>query len=186
MNLSNPFTEEYFELKQMVLSSDMPWFFHDTTVQHDKYNFPFYSHVVQERCKTPDDNPVVKSPHLYELSVKVVNQILEFNNYKCFKIYRINFNATQSNPTTSSPHVDHFFSHKVMLVYFSKNCGGETLIFAEEYPKYFNQYDKITLKHVVSPVEDSIIEFNGLNYHCHSSPSVGNRRVVMVVTYECT
>ena len=43
MNLSNPFTEEYFELKQMVLSSDMPWFFHDTTVQHDKYNFPFYS-----------------------------------------------------------------------------------------------------------------------------------------------
>ena len=178
-------TKEYLLLKDKALSFDVPWFYHETTVKDQKYNFPFYSHVIQTRSKNPED-PVVSNSPLFDISTTVVKQILEYNNISCSKIYRINLNATHSNFTTSSPHVDHFFPHQVLLIYLSENSGGETLVFNERYPKFFNQYDKITLDKIYPSVQNSVITFDGLKYHCHTSPVIGKQRVVLVATYDTT
>ena len=73
-----------------------------------------------------------------------------------------------------------------MLVYFSPNNGGNTFIFKDKYPTNFMNYNMMEIEKSFNPDEDSILSFDGLKYHCQGSPSSGNRRVVMVATYEST
>ena len=171
-------------MKQKVLSQDFPWFYYQNTIKDDFFDFPFYSHVVQMRSRTVNDTPDIRSPPLYDLTKKVIEQILNFNGICLSKIYRINFNSTHSTEKTSSPHVDHFFPHNVLLVYLSQNYGGDTLLFKQKYPEYFMEYNKITLSDTFSPDEDRAITFDGLRYHCQTSPRLNKRRVVMVATYD--
>ena len=58
--LKNPLTDEYYQLKNLVLGSDFPWF-HE---KNQKDNFYFYSHVFLERPNEKSLFPAVRSEYV--------------------------------------------------------------------------------------------------------------------------
>lgn len=169
--LKNPLTENYFALKQQVLSKTFPWFYFQYSTENTKIegftDVPFYSHTILERPGEGNLHPKVTSSYS-DLVDNVLKEILEFNSIEINCFFRINFNCSHyfdGNPTI--PHFDHNFSHKNLLIYFNE-CQGDTFLYDEETYKF-------------SPKEDSIISFEGL--HGSGQPLLGQRRIVMVATY---
>ena len=165
-------TDNYFELKSLVLGQDFPWF-HVSHALVGRYsqgqtnvnNFSFFSHVFLDRPEFKKYS-VPKSPHI-ELFSHVLEQIFECNNLSASLVYRMNANAVDPQPLAPShtiSHVDHDFPHMNMLIYLT-DAGGETVANVAEYHE---------------PIEDDIVIFSG--YHYHKLPET-HRRVVLVATY---
>jgi len=171
--LKNPFTDNYFELKETVLNRFFPWYFYSSTLgNEEEADFPFFSHIVVSRPLSGWLVPEIQSPH-FELTHTVVKEIFKANNISADCIYRMNFNLTynQQSDDKSPWHVDHDFNHKVLLVYLTKFSGGETAV---------DVGNKIYLS---EPKEDKIITFDGTYKHCAYQPKENERRVVLNCTY---
>lgn len=171
--LKNPFTDNYFELKETVLNRFFPWYFYPSTLQEKKEDdFSFFSHIVVSRPLSGRLLPEVQSPY-FESTHTVVKEIFKANNINADCIYRMNFNLTynQQSEETSPWHVDHDFDNKVLLVYLTKFSGGQTAVDAG---------NKIYLS---EPKEDKIITFDGNYKHCAYQPKKNERRVVLNCTY---
>ena len=79
--LTNPKTDNYFALKEYILSSDLPWFYiesttYDTDNQIDinirETGAPYYSHAILRPPGNPNLFPTQNSPCV-ELCGKVVS-----------------------------------------------------------------------------------------------------------------
>ena len=86
----NPLTDEYYQLKELVLGKEFPWFY-ETNPNELEEGYYFYSHVFLER---PDRclYPSVRSQHI-DLFHTVIQQIFEYNNLPIDIIYRMNANS---------------------------------------------------------------------------------------------
>jgi len=167
--------DSYFQLKNLVLGQDFPWFFLKDAVlgqysqgQTNVNNFTFFSHVFLNR---PGEPKAYASPvsSLLPLAEEVFCDICEERKIPYGVLYRVNANMTLpsvSKNTEPSPlHRDHDFPHKNMLVYLTDCNEGPTIVLGEE-----DYYGK----------EDDVYVFEGL--HQHKLPT-SDRRVVLVYTF---
>ena len=175
-SLRNPFTKEYFQLKEEVLSCDFPWYWNETSTGEnfstEMENSPHFGHSVVRRPNNYGDDykylfPIVTSNYSDECN-QVLSQIFEFNQIRVNCVYRISFNLTL--PFSDKPipaHQDHNFPHANLLIYLN-NADGETVCLND------------TGKQVHYPSEDGIIIFEGTHYHFLPKKK---RRVVLVATF---
>lgn len=176
--LENPKTENYFILKETVLSNKLPWFYFNESVlgaedlDNSKYeNAEFFSHCVIKRPNSECLYPSVLSESA-EFVNRVLREIFNYNDIDVSCIFRINFNCMYyTSDKRTIPHLDHDFPHKNLLIYLNSFDSGETVIFGEDEKEYLHK-----------PKEDDIITFGG-NMHCCQHPSPGQRRIVLVTTY---
>jgi hypothetical protein len=163
--LENPKTENYLEIKELVLSSFFPWFYQTHTVDYD--NIPYYSH----RVLTCYENSVNKVPEVcseyFGAFSSMLLEILKFNNIEIELFYRINVNCVHPLKVISSSamHIDHYYPHHNMLVYLT-NSGGKTIVGKEKY----------------DPNIDDVIIFDGSIEHCLETP-LSDRRISLVATF---
>jgi len=176
--LKNPNTDNYKILKNIILSNDFPWYYHETSTLDylldieqqnlEKYgNLPFYGHTFLDR---PDGLEKYKKvsevkSQYFDLSYTVFEEILNFNNLNLEYFYlRMNANCVHSDSVYqySLPHIDHRFPHKNIIVYLT-NSGGNTII--EEVP--------------YEPKEDDVLIFEGEHY---IEKPKASRRIVLVST----
>ena len=154
--LENPITPNYLEFKDLVLSSEFPWIYTNST------KMPFYSHVFLDR----PENAKFSNPQseLLGLNLKVLDEIIQHNNlFDKYFFLRSNANCVHADTGDqfSELHIDHRFPHFNLLVYLSGD--GETIV---EDEKFF-------------PQADNVILFTGKHYM--KRPSIG-RRVVLIST----
>ena len=170
--LTNPKTDNYFALKEYILSSDLPWFYIESTT-YDADNqtdiniretgAPYYSHAILRPPGNPNLFPTQNSPCV-ELCGKVVSEISDTNNLGVNCILRLNANLSlPSSSTPTQPHVDHPFPHKNLLIYLT-DADGQTVAGDQQH----------------FPKEDDVITFSGMHYHY--LPTSG-KRIVIVATY---
>lgn len=171
--LTNPNTQSYQELQNILFDSSMMWSYHDPMSfpgDDREKELPYYSHMIMKRPVSGAAYSSITS-HLFELSYKVIEEILQANNVQLNTIYRINLNATvDGEMKQSSWHTDLSFPHKNLLVYMSKFEGGATMVRHNNDTKSFE------------PKPNDAIVFDGNLEHCHLTPSSG-RRITLVVNY---
>ena len=172
--LKNPLTQEYKEIKELVLSTQFAWFYSNYSIENhvdSRYeNIPFYSHNILDRPELYNRNySAPNSPH-GEMVINMLNHLLISNNIKIWHWVRISFNAVAPNLARrqTPPHQDHGFPHNNLLIYLT-DSGGDTIIGKE----------------VHHPQEDDVIIWpdvpGGDKHHLHEPEK--KRRVVLVATY---
>ena len=180
--LKNPKTNEYLDIKELVLGRSFPWFYCDASVDvSDDFkdvtpnwrqfiNAPFYSHNVLDRPEMYGRNYSAVNSNEAETVIKMLNQLFDYNGIELWHWIRINFNCVQPHPKRRQtvPHHDHTRPHNNLLIYLT-GAGGETIVGQE----------------VHDPKEDDVIiwpdEPDG-DMHCHCEPET-ERRIVLVATY---
>lgn len=186
--IRNPLTASYYNVKNLLLSSDFPWFWYNDSHDinevrrllprvniQDFDNVSFYGHVIVGRPLQNDSIlkllPTVRSNFMEPIYNLFIDTIKE-NNIKVHSIMRINANCVHGGNNTkfSIPHVDHEFDHTNMIFYFS-NVGGATVLLNREDSSITDEYE---------PNEDDVITFKGL--HC-MRPSAFGRRIILIFTY---
>ena len=195
--LKNPRTQNYLRLKKVVLSDSIPWTYVATTCEDVSTNptvwgidnSSFFGSALLLRSNHERPYPLqVANQELLNLTSKVVIDIVRFNKLKFNCILRANFNLTiphDEKDSWSPKHIDHPYPHQNLLIYF-KTCtdGGEFRVWENQYEYGDTEEPKWGNYETFKPSEDSVITFNGLNYHQGQSPtSLGQTRVALVVTY---
>lgn len=180
--LKNPKTNLYIDYKNYINSpklsyyyyqtSTIPkygneWFSKDKSKEHNYTNVPFYSHRIIER---PDGESNARVPKitsdLFESSLEICGQILDFNNINYTYFLRMNINIVHPQETVvrSIPHKDHEVEHKNLIIYFT-DSGGKTFVGDDFH----------------DPKEDDIIIFDGVE-HFMETPKE-KRRIILVATF---
>ena len=188
--LLNPKTDEYYQLKKLILGKTFNWQYRPASTYGDMglfekqtyKNVPFYSHCFlarpwdkrfapSEEYENETRYPRVIDSDLMPLVSTVIEQIFQHNVLEIVTLLRVNANQVepQREIAQTFPHVDHQFDHRNMLIYFT-DAGGETIL-----------YDEDKQPHIHDPKEDDIVAFGGSTHH-HVTPK-DDRRVVLVLTY---
>tara|TARA_B100001250_G_scaffold123745_1_gene105154 strand:- start:2262 stop:2822 length:561 start_codon:yes stop_codon:yes gene_type:complete len=181
--LINPKTETYKLVKQFALSPEFPWFYVENAtpqdVSDDKFQtVPFYSHVLIARPKWQGIGgnymfPEPQSEHLTQF-YPLLEEIMVANEIPVTTLLRYNVNCThpQEDDRLSTPHIDHPYPHKNIIVYLQGE--GDTVCFPDGVDPSWSNADSFT------PEEDDVVVFEGL--HCMRPPETG-RRIVLVATF---
>ena len=175
----NPKTEEYLAMKKLVSSMNFPWFWNHGSVKGDDFSeyvdsIPFFNHTLIRRPMDAPEYVVYPKPNSQyaDSSSLITKQILQENNIPLSCVYRASFNLTLpqlSKHLHIRPHLDHYFSHKNLLVYLN-DVDGDTVL-CDDSGKYLSSE---------SPREDKAIVFEGRHYHYMPTTS---RRLVFVCTF---
>ena len=173
INLNNPKTDTYLQLKEHILSEHFPWFHYSETLEpgsdlNGYEDSPFLSHGFLIRPGV--DNNYYSRANSQDLGLlqEVFREICFVNGINPQVVYRMNANYTVPTEKNlpSPPHVDHDYPHKNMLIYLTPTNGGHTIVNGEE----------------IIAEEDDVVIFDGSLKHCARPPLKG-RRVVLIVTY---
>ena len=178
--LKNPLTEDYKNLKNLVLSNKFPWYYCDKTVYGtDEDDMSMFYHCLLGRPVHEIDGEKVpalprSASSYFEEFYYIFKNILDFNNIDFEVIYRMNINLTlYSKLEQSIPHVDGNFQHKVVIVYLNNFTKGRTIVLGEDKQKFYS-----------NPKEDSVIMFDGAFTHYQECPDIEEKRLVMVVNFQ--
>ena len=167
--LRNPLPQQYYSLKNDILSSNFPWFANTTTFgEHAK---SYFAHSVLRSPKSLSPVSRINSEY-FETAIQILNDIQICNDLtiNCFLRIAVNCNFNFGGGFACDPHLDHKFPHKNLLIYLNQSSGATVVINEENNSEeYFH------------PKEDSIILFEGKHYHYQ--PNVGEKRIVLVATY---
>jgi len=177
--LKNPLTEDYKELKKIILSNKIAWHYNLTTTidlnPDPKKDMEFFSHVLLDRPDPAKDGiavPYVSSAY-FEKCYFILKEILDFNNIHFDVVYRMNLNLTlHSSIKESTPHLDLPLTHKVIIIYLSSFEEGKTIVLDKNNKKMYSEAK-----------EDDIIMFDGDLAHYQQSPKIDDKRVVMVANF---
>ena len=169
--LNNLKTEKYVKLKNLILSPEFSWYWNEnstynTNNQDDHENFGFYSHAFLQRPDDTDKCYSKPNSHHLDAVYDVLYEILISNQIQPQVFYRICANSVHPtrNNLPCTPHYDHSFPHKNLLIYLTDVNNGETVVENEKY------YGK----------EDNVIIFEGKHYH---KPPTKDRRIVLISTF---
>jgi hypothetical protein len=179
IELKNPLTENYKELKRFVISDKISWHFNATTTTNNsnlkKKDMEFFSHMLLGRPQHEDNRiavPYVSSAY-FEKCYFILKEILDFNNIPFDVVYRMNLNLTlHSSIKESTPHHDLKFPHKNIIIYLSSFKNGKTIVLDKNNKKMYSEAK-----------EDNIIMFDGELAHYHESPAIDDKRIVMVANF---
>ena len=170
------FIQKSFELKheeeefiKFFLSDSFPWYFQPTTTDR----FMFFGHALMKR--DPEHKPVsglVSSPY-YPICENIFIRFCQENNIKIKNILRAAVNMSLYDPAeVNDIHIDHKFEHYNFLMYLNEFDNGCTLIYDKDL--------KMTKK--IIPKKYDAVVFGG-EPHAHEHCAVGQRRLVLVVTF---
>ena len=185
-NLKNPMTEEYKDMKKIILSEELSWHYSAATTEDgDRANsdpnlkntdMPFFSHMLLGRPQHENDRvavPYIASSY-FEKCYFILKEILDFNNIHFDIVYRMNLNLTlHSSIKESIAHIDLNLPHKVIIIYLSSFENGRTIVLDENNKKIYSEAK-----------EDNIIMFDGKLSHYQESPKIDNKRAVMVANIQ--
>ena len=147
--------EEYLPLKNILESSDFPWFFQKISVKDidDKFDFHF--------CHTFYINDTIHSEY-FNLLKPIINKL------KSISLIRIKANLTLISPTSikSAPHYDQDFNCKIALYYLNTNNGYTGLG-----------------KEKVKAVENTIVLFNSDVEHYATTCTDKQKRITINFNY---
>jgi hypothetical protein len=118
--------------------------------------------------------------------VPIMKRILEINGpetqFKCMRFHMKCFSHFFKETNYNSPHIDHEFPHKSMILYLN-DSDGDTYYFDQYYDGTPIQDIKFTVKERVSPRANRAIIFDGYQYHAGSNPLYHDTRVLINITY---
>ena len=178
--LKNPLTEDYKNLKNLVLGNKFPWYYCDKTVYGtDEDDMSMFYHCLLGRPVHEIDGEKVpalprSASSYFEEFYYIFKNILDFNNIDFEVIYRMNINLTlYSKLEQSIPHVDGNFQHKVVIVYLNNFTKGRTIVLGEDKQKFYS-----------NTKEDNVIMFDGKLAHYQESPDIYDKRIVMVANFQ--
>ena len=171
IELYNPKTQEYFDLKNIIFSPSFEW--HNVGVTGDFKDAPDFNLFVHTFIGRPIiEHPFPKVMSQYaELASKVVTQILLANQIFPHVIYRIAVNYVTETSGVSPKHIDHEMPHKNLIIYLNSFTSGKTLVYDSDHNEYASE-----------PLEDKPIIFDGMLQHCHQASKEG-KRVAIIATY---
>ena len=177
--------QELDEIHKVCLSDRFPYFIQKTT---SGSLYAGVSHNLIER-HNPYTEKLETSSTYYDFFYKIWKRFNEKNNIPHKKWARGALNFTLPMPTIEmgTPHIDHDFEHKVMIMYLNEFTEGNTIIFKDKY----NGKDSNTENWSKPPVIDTEIKsemgkvfvFDGLQYHANRFPGFGTHRLTCVITY---
>jgi len=157
------------ELVQFVLSDSFPWYFQPTT----NNRFMFFGHTLMNR--DPEFKPVtgvVNSNYYFGFEL-LFARFCEENGIKINNILRACINTTLYDPAeVNEIHIDHDFEHHNFLFYLNEFDNGCTLIYDKD--------DNIV--ETIVPKKYDAVVFGG-ERHAHQHCGVGQKRVVLVITF---
>lgn len=155
----------------MIKGSNFPWYYQSAIGSRS-----FLGHTVMIR--DPSSQPIegIVNSDYFEKCKEILLRHCKDNDIPCDVILRVNFNLSFSDQKYNDTiHVDHFFPHKVFLLYLTSSCvGGQTLL-------YTNGKDQAPIE--IPSEENKVIVFDGSIPHDIISCGLGERRIVLIITF---
>lgn len=162
--------QEEEKLFNIIKSSDFPFYYQTTT----SANYHMYGHTLMSRDSKEDIKEGQINSDCYIPINSFFKKICEENNINVKTIYRSAINSTHYYDTLyCDPHKDHEFNHYVFLMYINKFDNGFTYIFDENK----------NIKNIIYPSENKIVIFKNA-LHAHGFCNIGQRRLVLVITFD--
>jgi len=177
--LKNPLTEEYKNLKKLVISPYLPWFYLNKTTDSKNKDISFFSHALLSRPVHEIDGrkfpAIPESNSDYFLKCYfILKEILDFNSVSFEVMYRMNINLTlHSELKESIAHTDLNLPHKVVIIYLNAFSKGRTIVLGGDKQKFYS-----------NPKEDAVIMFDGKLGHYQECPDIHEKRIVMVANFQ--
>ena len=164
-------SEYDLKLLQGNLTSNLiPWTFnHNVAYGDGKMNYGFSINVYEDG--------VLENASL-SLLLKDVYASLDIKELIRCRIGFIFYSGQKENEY-HDPHVDFKFDHKTSL-YYANTSDAPTVIYNEKYPTIAEKY---TVQETILPTENTLITFDGLQYHSSSSPRKPGYRFVVTFNY---
>ena len=124
--------EDIEYLHKMVVTNNMfPWYVLPRPVSD---NYPCMSHVLLPRYDYANNTGFKINSDLYEPMLHIIEGICKKHKIKIKRILRAQFNLTwKFKGKYSTPHFDHDFPHKNIIIYLNKFTKGSTYLFKEKY-----------------------------------------------------
>ena len=184
-NILSPQTFE--KITDIILADNFPWYYGDTAYANSKdaslFGYSFF-HMLYDGTFNSSQG------HLLEMAFL---NMLDVAGEKLDKLIRIRLGmiTVTSKTILHPPHVDFDFPHRTGLFYLN-STDGDTVIYNEKYnpsSKYdgYDYYkliqDKLTVKQIITPKENSFTSFDGFHYHQSSTPTLVPRRIVINFNY---
>lgn len=164
-------------INEIILGSHFPFYWIPHQVRQDEHGW-FCHTLLKKRVELSDEGYAVKqlkdedweSTH-GSFFISIIQRFCKKHGLSFTQIYRGCLNLTiKSHARESSPHTDHTFAHKSMIIYLNKS-EGETVLLKNK---------KIIKK--IKPAAFKILCFDGLLNHYIKYPPHG-RRVIAVFTF---
>jgi len=184
------------EIKARIFAKEFPWYFVASTAYgHDSSNlldsYSFYHTVINAGKRDSFLADSLAFPILEALSKTIeIDDTIE-KHIELIRI-RIGLITKKHAPIVHGPHIDKDLEHKSALIYLN-NSDGDTLFYNEYYNPNYNMTSdeyyknvlnkKVTIKTRITPKENSLVWFDGFQYHSSSSPTIVPRRVVININY---
>lgn len=178
-------------IDETILGCQMPWYYiSKQTLNKDlEYipenirpyitfvNPPFLSHTLLMRTEEENVDHISRPRNhyssLYEFFMEIFHRFTVENNIKYKKIYRANLNLTwYSGLNHSEPHLDHSWPHKNFIMYLTDCDRSETIIWPEDF----------SVSYLIPCKKNTAVTFDSV-WHAQRMPGIGERRIVLVITY---
>lgn len=173
-------------IEQLFISNKFPWYFF-ANVNYSTPAFTGHAGIARDDPRFqesfgfsnlifPGNRP--SSPR-FKLSKKILAAFLGKQGLASANLLRIKANllvrsSSPNCPRPFTPHVDIPKPHWV-LIYYVNDSDGDTVILDKMYPDCSNA----VVLHSVSPKKGRAILFDGRHYHCGTSPSKHDTRIVL-------
>lgn len=186
--IENALPQPIFEkLQADIFKAGFAWYCYENPHYAEEYNSfgQTYAHMAFV-------NGQAHSPIADDLAA-YLKTIIEADGRKVTGIGKIIVEALNGSTyaTKQLPHVDLTEEHEIGYLFLNDNNGSLDIydkrfpVGADHHEHYSENADKFTVidKHYL-PRENTFVCFDGLQYHCDTSPTDANRRIVVSYCYK--
>lgn len=181
-------TEHDF-IQNVISGSSFPWFYQGSQTFNDVketknlpagmtyFNGPYLSHILLRRTEVEETSHLTRSAkdfsEHYEFFIEIFHRWMTEQGLKYTKIFRANLNLNWYNGDMhTEPHLDHSWEHNNFIMYLDTCDNAETLVWDDDFSEMC----------AIPCVGYTAVSFKS-RWHAHKYPPVGQRRLVLVVTY---
>jgi hypothetical protein len=180
------------KIKMELFSDKFPWYFIPSTAyptldqKHIARDFSLGHTALRDGGKNSAWADILETAVLSALSETTDENIIIHR-------IRVGLITATKKPYIHEPHVDFDFPHMTALFYLN-DCDGDTIFYNEllDPSKNLDSYgyykkilkSKVTVQNTVTPTENTMAWFNGLQYHSSTTPTTKPRRLVINVNYD--
>jgi len=162
----------------MTKNSDFKWSLVNNTAG-DEYSIdeaPSFSHLIFSKGQ-----PV--SP-FWDLFTGVILPIVDASEMPFQQLRRVKIGliTKRDKKVEQGAHVDYHEPHKTILFYFH-DSDGDTIFYKEKFDPLKSQPKKFTKEKTITPKANTLIGFDGWQYHSSSSPVKNGHRIVMNINF---
>ena len=187
----NVFPAKQFEkLQKEVMGYGIPWHYgrkvaYDTSPVTNPYLYGWGHTALDTTGSKSELFPLIKTAFTSALDrfEIPINRLIRI---------RLIMNTITPESYIDKAHVDMNFAHQTALIYIN-DSDGPTSIYNETFDTAFNNggfdehynfiKNKLTVAQTIEPVANRMVIFNGLQYHCGTTPSKTDRRIIINVNY---